>query len=268
MRHEDLLQICRKIKQDIRNAISKVPLSELKSSIGMGKDGTPTKKVDWIAEEIAISILKDYNFRIITEESGVVGDGDVFLALDPVDGTFNATRGIPIYSVSLCFSKSDTLKDVFFAYVSNLATGTEYYAEGSWNYGKAFRDGERVNVSDYSEIDCNAIFYYPDREYGFKRVRIFGSAATELCFVADGSVDCFIDIRKGNLNGREGMLRVYDVAAGLFIAVCAGARATDMHGQHLHDKRISMEERFTLVVANSNLHNKLIKLLKSCRRVK
>ena len=72
MRHEDLLQICRKIKQDIRNAISKVPLSELKSSIGMGKDGTPTKKVDWIAEEIAISTLKDYNFRIITEESGVV----------------------------------------------------------------------------------------------------------------------------------------------------------------------------------------------------
>lgn len=213
--------------------------------------------MDSIAEKIAIEKLR--NFRVVSEESGVVGEGNIFVALDPIDGTFNAVRRIPFYSVSLCFSRSDRLKDVFFAYVSNLETKTEYYAGGNWNKGTAFKNGSRISVSSAEDVTCNAIFYYPDRRYNFKRIRIFGSASLELCLVADGSFDCFVDIRKGEKG--NGMLRVYDVSAGLFIAKCAGAEVSDIQGNVLDNKKISMDERFTLIVANAKLHNKLIKLL-------
>lgn len=142
----------------------------------------------------------------------------------------------------------------FFGYVTNLATGDEWYASGA-----AYKNGERVKVSQREDVRCNAIMYYPNREYGFRRVRIFGSAALEICFVADGSIDCFIDIRN---NGGRGMLRVYDVAASIYIASKAGAVVSDDEGREVWDKRITMDERFKLVIANQRLHKKLLEILK------
>ncbi len=181
-----------------------------------------------------------------------MGEGDVFVALDPLDGTFNATRGIPVYSVSLCFSDSDRLKDAFFGYVYNLATGDEYYADSSG----AYRNGEKIKVSETNSLYCNAIIYYPDKKYPFKRMRIFGSAATELCFFADGSFDCFLDIRP------EKMLRIYDAAAGVFIAEKAGGEVTELDGKSLRDKKFDMQERLNIVAANEKLHPKLLELIK------
>ena len=258
MKHLELLDLCRNIEEEVRKSIKDLSRSELGEEVGMGKDGTPTKKVDRIAEDVALEILKDYDFKIVTEESGIVGEGDVFVALDPIDGTFNASRGIPIYSVSLCFSRSERLGDAFFGFVANLATETEYYSYGGLKNGKSFKNEERIFVSQEESIYCNAIFYYPKRNYGFKRVRIFGSAALELCFVADGSVDAFIDLRS---DGRKGFLRIYDVAAGLLISSNAGAKITDIKGEPLENKRFAMDERLTLIVANPKLHDKIKKVI-------
>ena len=258
MKHLELLELCRNIEEEVRKAIEGLSRSELNQEVGMGKDGTPTKKVDRIAEDVALRILREYDFRIVTEESGVLGDGDIYVALDPVDGTFNASRSIPIYSVSLCFSNSERLGDAFFGFVVNIATGTEYYSYGGWEVGKSFKDGKKISTSKEEDINCNAIFYYPKKDYGFKRVRIFGSAALELCFVADGSVDVFIDLRS---HENKGFLRIYDVAAGLLISTNAGAKATDIRGKSLEEKRFSMDERLTLIVANPILHGKIKKVL-------
>ena len=258
MKHLELLELCRSIKEEVEKAIGRLSRPELGQEVGIGKDGTPTKKVDRIAEDVALGILKEYDFKIVTEESGVVGDGDIYVALDPIDGTFNASKNIPIYSVSLCFSTSERLGDAFFGYVANLATDTEYYSHGGWGGGESFRDGKKISVSEEENIYCNAIFYYPKKDYGFKRVRIFGSAALELCFVADGSVDAFVDIRSYK---NRGFLRIYDVAAGLLISTNAGAKATDLNGRPLEEKRFAMDERLTLIVANSILHDKIKKVL-------
>ncbi|AEA47216.1 inositol monophosphatase family protein [Archaeoglobus veneficus] len=255
MRSSEALEISRHVAEEVRKAV--LPIAGSKEAgieVGMGKDGTPTKRIDRIAEDAALAVLKDYDVRVITEESGVVGDGEVIVALDPVDGTFNAAKGVPIYSVALCFSRGEKIEDTFFGYVINLATGVEYWADE-----KAYKDGEPITVSDSDSLRCNAIMYYPRREYGFKRIRIFGSAALEICFVADGSFDCFIDIRKG---AGKGLLRVYDVAASLFIAKKAGAIVTDDRGNDIGNKRFTMDERFRLVVANEKLHPKLLEVLK------
>jgi len=244
----EALEISRKVTENVKKSIEKI--EDRGISVGMGKDGTPTKKVDKVAEDAALEILSEYDVKVVSEEAGVVGDGETIVALDPIDGTFNASRNIPIYSLSLCFSKGNYFKDTFFGYVYNLAVDVEYYANS-----KAYKNGSRIEVSDEDSIYCNAIIYYPKRDYGFKRIRIFGSAALELCFVADGSVDCFIDLR-----GERGFLRIYDVAAGAYIAKCANAIVTDLSGNSLDYKQFTMEERLHVVAANKMLHEKLIKL--------
>jgi myo-inositol-1(or 4)-monophosphatase len=112
-------------------------------------------------------------------------------------------------------------------------------------------------VSDTSDFNCNAIVYYPERKFGFRRIRIMGSAALEICLVADGTFDCFIDYR-----GDDGLLRVYDVSAAIHIASCAGAVVTDTEGGSVNEKHIDMSERFRLVVANPKLHPLLLEALK------
>ena len=252
MDEKEALRLSREVASRVREAISKMPLSERKITVGMGKDGTPTKAADRVAEEIALDILSKEKLTVVTEESGIVGEGDVFVALDPLDGTFNATRGVPIYSVSLCFSDSDKLKNAFFGYVCNIATGDEYYADSSG----AYKGNARIEVSEEPSVYCNAIIYYPHKKYPFRRMRIFGSAATELCFFAEGAFDCFIDIRE------NGMLRIYDAAAGVYIAERAGAKVTDDTGRELGDKKFDMQERLKIVAANEKLHPKLLELIK------
>ncbi|MBO8179418.1 MAG: inositol monophosphatase [Archaeoglobus sp.] len=252
MDERDALKISREIAVEVRKTIAAMPLKERAKDVGMGKDGTPTKAADRVAEEVALKVLEREKVTVVTEESGVVGEGDIFVALDPLDGTFNATRGVPVYSVSLCFSESEKLENAFFGYVYNLATGDEYYADSTG----AYRNGEKIKVSDENSLYCNAIIYYPNKNYPFKRMRIFGSAATELCFFADGSFDCFIDIRPG------GMLRIYDAAAGVFIAERAGGKVTEQDGSSLRNKKFDMQERLNIVAANEKLHGKLLELVR------
>ncbi|HID42889.1 MAG TPA: inositol monophosphatase, partial [Archaeoglobaceae archaeon] len=160
---------------------------------------------------------------------------------------------IPFYSVALSFSKGNKIADTFFGYVKNFGNGVEY-----WANDVAYRDNRKIRVSDTEDIRCNAIVYYPDRKFNFKRMRIMGSAALEICLVADGTFDCFIDYR----GGKKGFLRVYDVAASIHIAKCAGAVVTDPEGKNLNNKKIDMNERFRLVVANKFLHPLLLEALK------
>ncbi len=252
MRPKEALKISRKVTEEVKNSISGISDGELSSEVGMGKDGTPTKKIDKWAEDAAINVLREYDVTVVSEEAGVVGEGDVHVALDPIDGTFNAGRNIPLYSVSLCFSTSPRIADTFMGYVCNLVTGTEYWADT-----KAYKNDKIISVSDTSSIEeCNAIFYYPDRKYDFKKIRIMGSAALEVCMISDGSFDCFIDFR-----GDKGFLRVYDVGAGIHIARSAGAVVTDTQGNNLNEKRIKMDERFKLVVSNKHLHPQLLELV-------
>jgi len=254
MTPKEALEISRKVAENVEQKIKDVVgRSDAGIIVGIGKNGTPTKKIDKLAEDAAIEILKEEDVVIVSEEAGVIGEGDVFVALDPIDGTFNATAGVPIYSISLCFSNSQNLGGTFFGYVRNLATGDEYYANSN-----SYKNGKKIRVSDVDRLeDCNVVFYYPIKMYPFKRLRIFGSASLEICMIADGSFDCFIDIRKKD---GKGYLRVYDVAASLFIAKKAGAVITDLDG-NLDDKKISIDERFRLIVSNEKIHEKIKSIL-------
>ena len=189
------------------------------SFVCMGADGTPTTRIDIAAEDAIVEVLKadGRSMRIISEELGelILGNSPEFsIVLDPLDGTYNSSVGIPFYSVSIAVASLD-LSDLRFGYVSNLALCEEYYAEA----GKgAYLNGKKIKTSLNSELRelCVSVYGYRQNVErtrkiykNVRRVRLFGSVALELCYVASGRLDALVDVRKA--------LRVTDVAAGQLI---------------------------------------------------
>jgi myo-inositol-1(or 4)-monophosphatase len=228
----------------------------------MGADGTPTAKIDIAAEDAIIEVLKTdgRSMRIISEEMGerTLGNSPEFsIIIDPLDGTYNASVGIPFYNVSIAFASVD-VTHVKFGYVSNLALSEEYYAEA----GKgAYLNGKKVRTSRISELRELSVSVYAYRQNvertrkiykNVRRVRLLGSVALELCYVASGKLDALVDVR--------GALRVTDVAAGQLILTEAGGLVTDREGNHLKLPD-SVTSRVELVASNGPVHEKLLKLL-------
>lgn len=232
------------------------------SFVRMGADGTPTSRIDLVAEDAIVDVLKadGRSMRIISEEVGelILGNSPEFsIVLDPLDGTYNSSVGIPFYSVSLAVSSLD-LSNIRFGYVSNLALKEEYYAEA----GKgAYLNGEKIKPSLNSNLNelCVSVYGYRQNVErtrkiykNVRRVRLFGSVALELCYVASGKLDAIVDVRKA--------LRVTDMAAGKLILEEAGGLVTDGYGNSLKLPD-NVTARVEMVASNRHVHEKLLKLL-------
>lgn len=228
----------------------------------MGADGTPSRLIDIAAEDAALNILSSsgIDMKIVTEEKGIIifGDKPEFtVVLDPLDGTYNATHNIPFYSVSIAIG-NDEITDIKYAKVYNLSNRTDFTAELG---GGAFYNNNEIRVSSTLEIEECAIaaYGYNKGEEVFKRlarrvrrIRSLGSAALELCYVASGRFDAFIDLRN--------RLRPTDVAAGILIVNEAGGIVTDGYGNPLCIK-LDVISKVNLVSSNSLIHNTLEKTI-------
>ncbi|HEX3806810.1 MAG TPA: inositol monophosphatase family protein, partial [Gaiellaceae bacterium] len=94
--------------------------------VGAGKGGDDTTAIDAAAER---AILPHFaGRRIVSEEVGISGDGPITVVVDPIDGSLNAKRGIPFFSISIAVSDGETMDDVFFGYVHDFGTGEEWTA--------------------------------------------------------------------------------------------------------------------------------------------
>lgn len=81
-----------KIYRKVRRTCS-TEFHRLGTNIGIGADGTPTKYVDKVAEDVAVSFIRrsDTKVNLLSEESGFLDfSGEYTFVLDPVDGTRNA----------------------------------------------------------------------------------------------------------------------------------------------------------------------------------
>ena len=229
-------------------------------TVKMGADLTPTKLIDQVAEDCIISYLRDNPLcsLLISEEAGKVGfDGpEGIIYLDPVDGTFNAIAGIPFFALSIAYAENGVVTK---AYVRNLSSGETFTADKG-HYARC--DGKSIRVSGVSNLDESAMSVYsrkfdpgPVLHLGQKirRWRLFGASALELCYVANGRIDGFIDLR--------GTLRVTDAAAGMLVCTEAGGHVSDLNG-----KAIQFPDEVTigrcLVATNGALHHKVIEYLR------
>jgi myo-inositol-1(or 4)-monophosphatase len=234
--------------------------------VEMGADGTPTKSIDKVAENAVLSQLRltGSGFRVLSEEIGeiIIGEKpEYFIHLDPLDGTFNAVKGIPFYAVSIYLSK----EDCHFGYVYDLARDTKYYAEvGQGAYAEPGGCGLEVSrTSNLKDFSVSAYTVRPNTSRivsmgdTVRRIRTLGCTSMEMVMVASGKLDAFVDLR--------GMLRVVDVAAGRIILEEAGGLITNVAGEKLHlDGSMSskMWQRTDLIGSNGLIHNDLLSLIR------
>ena len=268
----DWLRILVHCKENVKERIRPhlTTLREPQPDLGKGAGGDPMKPVDLVAEKAIIEVLQQSgnSFTLISEESGVKEFGknpaQCYVTVDPIDGTTNLVRGLPFYASSIAVSTKPVLSAVFAALVTDLVHGVTYTAlEGKG----AYRDCEKITPSACASLD-NAVVGLDLNSYKVKEIapqltdliqktkhiRHFGANALELCYVADGTTDAFIDIR--------GKLRTTDLAAAFLIVKEAGGTVTTPTGEAL-DVKLDPQQKIKFIASgNTKIHKTLLSLVK------
>jgi fructose-1,6-bisphosphatase/inositol monophosphatase family enzyme len=236
-------RICRKVRRE-----SKQHFYRMSKTVDVGADGTPTRYVDKIAEEVAVDLVKksDIKVDLLSEEAGFLDfNGEYVFILDPVDGTRNAYRGIPFYAVSLAVGKK-RLSDVEYGIVKNIPTGDVFVAEKKRG---AFLNNRQISVSDIPSNDILAALVLGRRSDARtvslsqrSNIRSLGSASLEMCMVATGALDFYFV-------GRE-FMRVVDIAAATLIVREAGGFVKNIYGEEL-DMDLTLDDKTTVIATCS-----------------
>jgi len=202
----------------------------------IGSKSTPTDLVtamDRASERLVVDglLAARPDDAVLGEEGGAQrGRSGVRWLLDPIDGTVNYVYGLRQYAVSLA---AEVDGEVVAGVVLNPETGEEWTAvrgRGAW------RDGRRLTGPRTSSVDQALVgtgFGYDARQRATQAVvvaallpevrdiRRLGSAALDLCFVAEGRLDAFY----------ESGLNPWDSAAGGLVAEEAGVLVTGLRGE-------------------------------------
>lgn len=181
-------------------------------------------RVDLLVDDACVGPLREAGYGVLSEESGVTAgrDGAGLVVVDPLDGSTNASLGLPYCNTSLCLVV-DGVPEV--AMVTNLVTGERFVASRG---GGATRDGMQIRVGGTvrlaeSVLATNGL---PRRHWGWGQFRAMGSAALEICSVAAGGFDGYVDMTPGSL-------AVWDYLAALLILEEAGGAGADAFGRDL-----------------------------------
>jgi len=149
-------------------------------------------------------------------------DGGPVVVVDPIDGSTNASRGLPWFSTSLCAVDSD---GPWVAVVADLVSSTRYDAVRGWG---SRCDGEEIRRMDAPPLNESliAVSGLPQLDLGWAQFRNLGSAALALCSVADGRLDGFVDCTTD-------AHAVWDYLGGLLVCSEAGGVVVDALGRDL-----------------------------------
>lgn len=180
-------------------------------------------RIDLVADAAALDVLRTAGVGILSEESGLEDPGnDLVVVVDPVDGSTNASRGIPWYATSLCAVDAEGPRA---ALVVNLATGTRYQAVRG---GGATRDGMPIRPSGATTIPNSLLVLngYSPTHLGWRQYRALGATALDLCSVADGRVD-------GTIDWADSALGPWDYLGAMLVLSEAGGHLGDAQGRDL-----------------------------------
>ena len=205
---------------------------------------------DLAADDAALAVLDKAGLGVLSEETGVHHpDRAVVVALDPVDGSTNASRRLPWYASSLCAVDAD---GPCAAFVVNQATGESFEAlrgDGARTDGHGPLRASTVTTLATAVVGLAG---WPPRHGGWKQMRALGAAALDLCAVAAGRLDAYVDF-SWSAHGP------WDYLAGMLICQEAGASVVDAFGRDLvcleHDCR-----RTPIAAATPELVSELVVL--------
>jgi myo-inositol-1(or 4)-monophosphatase len=183
--------------------------------------------VDLDVDEVCVAPLLAAGWSVLSEESGLQHP-DGFesplgtVVVDPLDGSTNASLGLPWCATSLC-AVVDGKANV--AMVANLATGARYAATLG---GGSTLDGRSISLQRRAPLDdaVIAISGLADHHYGWRQFRAMGASALDICAVASGAFDGFVDM-SSDAHG------VWDYLGAMLVVREAGGVVVDALGRDL-----------------------------------
>ena len=271
----DWINLLRACSQRMRaQVLSLFRSAEAGVGFGVGAGGDVMKKIDMVAEDALIATLKDHHVSctLISEETGVKKIGpkpsDFYVTTDPLDGTTNAVRGIPFMATSIAVSAAPYLQDVEAALVCDLLHDVTYTAQ---RVQGALRNEHKIKPSSTSSLEEAVIGVdfttFRKRELATRLavalertryLRHLGANALEVCYVADGTIDAFLDLR--------GKLRVTDIAAAYLILREAGGLMVTPEGAEMNVPLAPTQQVSFIAAANRSLYEAIREGLASAGR--
>ena len=225
-----------------------------------------TRKMDMAAENALDEALENRGLsaRIISEELGdrIVGKRpDFMLVFDPIDGSTNATCGIPFFCTSIAYTeKTDlaTFGDITMAVICDIQ-GNTYSAErgkgASLNHKRISGKKPGARPKPVVSVYSYGVPQVPPGLIELEKsiiVRALGSIALDMCYVADGTLDAVIDTR--------GLVSGYDIMASALILKESGGILTDLEGNRIDDD-VKTTGMSIIGTKNKELHDKIMKAI-------
>jgi myo-inositol-1(or 4)-monophosphatase len=228
---------------DLVELLFDTSLAAFEASEGPGMEGRTERegqyRLDVAADEAAVAKLTEAGITVLSEESGLTpAGGPLFAVLDPIDGSTNADRGIPFFSTSICVFDGE---GPWVAAVVNHASKQRFHGIRG---GGAWRDGTPISPSGAQSLEQSVLGVSGPSSVPCWQRRHLGSAALELCLVADGGLDAFV-------LGDGVDLRPWDYLGGLLICAEAGAAVAELDGRDLWIR--SGEPRRPIAAASERL---------------
>lgn len=251
---EKVIFIAREAGEVLRNGFGKNFSIEYKTNVA-----NLVTEFDKKSEKTIIDFIKKEfpTHSVLAEEGGgFEASGEYLWVIDPLDGTTNFAHGLPIFSVSIGVQKNG---EMICGVVYDVMRDAMYFAEKG---SGAFCNDRKLSVSTNDDLHKSVLvtgFPYnvhenPDFAYerftAFLRVaravRRLGSAAIDMCYVAEGVFDGFWEVS----------LNPWDMAAGIILVQEAGGKISDFEGKPttIFGKQI--------LASNNKVHESMINVLK------
>ena len=214
--------------------------------------------VDKGSEQLIVRALRELlpEAGFITEEGSAGHTDEQYVwVVDPLDGTTNFIHGFAPYAVSIALCKG---REIVVGVVYEIVSDECFYA---WEGGGAFVNERPIRVGTSAISDAllclqlpyNSDAYKPiiskllNRFYGnVGSIRMIGSAAMALCYVAAGRLDAYAERYIGQ----------WDYMAGALIVQEAGGIVTDYQGSSDFIRGDSV------VATNGVIHNDLLEAVR------
>ena len=221
---------------------------------------------DLAAQDVITRIIRvafpNHGFLSEEEDSSLPADGPVIWIVDPIDGTTNYSRGIPIFCVSIAAVLNeppyedgdvlagviyDPMRDELFSAAAGGASqlnGQPFFASKADDLGPALIAADWNRSLPVRQLTLNTVNHLV---HDVNSISLFGSAALGLAWVAAGRVDGYFNYQ----------LMPWDVAAASLLIHQAGGRLSDISGQPLSYDG----ERMACLASNGHLHDRLLNYL-------
>jgi myo-inositol-1(or 4)-monophosphatase len=199
----DWLELCRAAVADVEAVLVELPTrAEREPVVAQGEGGDDTTAIDRAAEEAIIARFRDTGATIVSEEVGRLEGGATTLVIDPIDGSLNAKRGIPFFSLSIAVAEGGSMGDVDFGFVHDFGSGEEWTArrgEGAWLNGQSLggvRPKDEIEILSFEATLTSLVAADAVKVAGLAhRLRVMGSLALSLCHLAAGRVDAVCSLK-------------------------------------------------------------------------